>query len=201
MKFKTQQCYKLIKTLLQPENKGRLGFELWPRFADFARFFCVFALKTITGAINSAKKLKCSPAIALEAKTFSHQYWANQHRLLIDAVQQFGFPSVFITISQFEWTFPVPPWIDHLRQETGRGPTELAVPETIHIVHVLEQYIRRYLCGANMNRWKTHVVAKKSDRSISNVVNYFYRFEFQKHGTLHTHILVWLDDMTNLDIR
>ena len=33
---------QLIKTLLQTENEGRLGFELWPRFA---RFFCAFALK------------------------------------------------------------------------------------------------------------------------------------------------------------
>ena len=42
LKFKPQQCYKLIKTLLQTENEGSLGFELWPRFA---RFFCAFALK------------------------------------------------------------------------------------------------------------------------------------------------------------
>ena len=41
LKFKPQQCYKLIKTLLQTENEGRLGFKLWPRFA---RFFCAFAL-------------------------------------------------------------------------------------------------------------------------------------------------------------
>ena len=44
MKFKPQQCYKLIKTLLQTENEGKLRFELWPRFSDFARFFCAFAL-------------------------------------------------------------------------------------------------------------------------------------------------------------
>ena len=44
LKFKPQQCYKLIKTLLQTENEGKLGFELWPRFADFARYFCAFAL-------------------------------------------------------------------------------------------------------------------------------------------------------------
>ena len=48
LKFKPQQCYKLIKTLLQTENQGKLGFELWPRFADFARFFCAFALKSIS---------------------------------------------------------------------------------------------------------------------------------------------------------
>ena len=46
MKFKLQHCYKLIKTLLQTENEGKFGFELWPRFADFARFFCAFALNS-----------------------------------------------------------------------------------------------------------------------------------------------------------
>ena len=45
LKLKPQQCYNLNKTLLQTENEGRLGFELRPRFADFARFFCAFALK------------------------------------------------------------------------------------------------------------------------------------------------------------
>ena len=43
LKFKPQRCYKLIKTLLWTENEGRLGLELWPWFAAFARFFCAFA--------------------------------------------------------------------------------------------------------------------------------------------------------------
>ena len=33
LKFKPQQCYKLIKVLLQTENEDRFGFELWPRFS------------------------------------------------------------------------------------------------------------------------------------------------------------------------
>lgn len=89
-------------------------------------------------SINSAKKAQCSLTTSLEATTFSHQYWANQHHYLINAVRQFGFPSVFITISPFEWTFPFPPWLNNLRNETGKGPTKLAIPETIHIAHVLE---------------------------------------------------------------
>ena len=54
LKFKPQQCYKLIKTLLQTENEGRLGFELWPRFADFARFFCAFALNYYYHGVENA---------------------------------------------------------------------------------------------------------------------------------------------------
>ena len=156
--------------------------------------------KTITGAFNSAKQAQCSPATALEAKTFSHQYWTNQHRYLIDAVRQFGFPSMFITISPFEWTFPFPLWLQHLRNQMGKAPTELAIPKTIHIAHVLEQYIRGYLCGSNTNRWKNHLFAKKSDPSANNVTNYFYRFEFQKRGALHAHVLIWLKDMNDMDV-
>lgn len=157
--------------------------------------------RTITGAINTAKRSNCSRAVALEAKTFSHQYWANQHRLLIDAVRQFGFPSIFITISPFEWTFPFPPWLEQLRRQTARGPTELAIYETLHIAHIIKQYIRGYLCGSNTNKWKQHVFAKKSDPSVSNVTNYFYRFEFQRRGMLHTHILVWLDDINDTQLN
>ena len=116
-------------------------------------------------------------------------------------MRQFGFPSIFITISPFEWTFPFPPWLEQLRTKTGKGPTELATYETIHIAHVIEQCIRGYLFGSNTNKWKNHVFAKKSDPSVSNVINYFYRFEFQKRGTLHTHILVWLDDINETDVN
>ena len=65
---------------------------------------------------------------------------------------------------------------------------------------MLEQYIRGYLCGSNTNRWKNHLLAKKSDPSANNVTNYFYCFEFQKRGTLHAHILIWLDDMNEDDV-
>ena len=67
------------------------------------------------------------------------------------------------------------------------------------IAHVLEQYIRGYLCGSNTNRWKDHLFAK-SDPSANNVTNYFYRFEFQKRGTLHPHILIRLEDMNDVDV-
>ena len=63
--------------------------------------------KTITGAINSSKVSGCSPNRGLQDKLFSATYWQWQHLVLIDAVRQYGFPSFFITISPYEWTFPV----------------------------------------------------------------------------------------------
>ena len=64
--------------------------------------------KTVSGAINTAHYLKCSPARSLDTKTFSATYWDWQHHYVLDAVDQFGLSDVFITISPFKWSFPFP---------------------------------------------------------------------------------------------
>ena len=109
--------------------------------------------KTITGAINS-KFSGCSPNTALQDKCFSAIYWNWQHLYLIDAVRQYGFPSFFITISPYEWTFPWPPFLKQLREQYGKEPTDVPILETLHVSHVLEQLARGYLAGANTNRWR-----------------------------------------------
>ena len=63
MKFKPQQCYNLIKTLLQTENESKLGFELWQRFADFARFFCAFALNSNHQFSNLLNNIDINPDV------------------------------------------------------------------------------------------------------------------------------------------
>ena len=59
----------------------------------------MWIFKTVTGAINSARVLNCSPLRALDTQTFLPDYWQWQHRFLLDAVSQFGFHSLFLTIS------------------------------------------------------------------------------------------------------
>ena len=65
----------------------------------------------------------------------------------------------------------------------------------MHIAHVLEQVARGYLTGGNCNHWRTHVFGNKDHPTTANVHCYFYRFEFQKRGTLHLHMLLWLEDI------
>lgn len=109
--------------------------------------------KTVTGAINTARRQHCSPPIALHQKAFSAGFWQWQHRFLLDTVRQYGLPSLFVTISPYEWAFPFSSWITLLRPVTGRGPMQIPAFETMHIAHVLEQIVRGYLCGSNTNRW------------------------------------------------
>ena len=152
--------------------------------------------KTITGAINSSRASGCSPNAALQHKSFSATYWQWQHLYLLDAVKQYGFPSFFLTISPYKWTFPWPQFLEDIRQEHCLEPTDLPLLETLHVAHVLEQVARGYLTGANSNRWRHHVLNNEEEPAQSNLLTYFYRIEFQSRGTLHLHMLVWVRDLS-----
>jgi len=157
-----------------------------------------YIFKTVCGAVESGKKYKCSPIRSLETKSFTCSYWKWQHLLLKDAVVQFGFPSLFVTISPAEWKFPQSEWLHKRQLLVSSDIKNLPYETTVHILHVLEQYCRGYISGCNSARWKHHVVSDSRSPSNGNVVMFFYRFEFQKRGTPHVHMLLWLKSMKNL---
>ncbi len=167
---------------------------------DFDRWL----YKTVTGAINSARinstlADSATAFYSLQDKPFSTGYW--QHRFLLDVVRQFGLPSLFITISPSEWSFPIPMWLESFAHNTGYGPTRAPFFETMHFVHVLEQIVRGYLCGSNSTNWTNHVFSYNHIRNKKNVTTYFYRFEFQKRGTVHIHLLVWFNNIAYIDYK
>ena len=204
--FRTSLC----ESVLEGQNNrasGKISYmhKVLSPVVDFAINYDIlqyqydrWLFKTITGTVNASKASGCSPNRSLENKSFSKTFWQHQHLFLIDAVHQYGFPSLFITISPYEWTFPFPPFIQEIRNTYGKDTTEVAVLETIHIAHVLEQLVRGYLTGGNSNRWRGHVLSNVNDPASKNVKTFFYRFEFQQRGTLHLHILVWLDDVCSI---
>jgi len=96
----------------------------------------------------------------------------------------------------FEWTFPTAEWLRQARELSGRRPTELPALETLHIVHVLEQTVRGYICGTNTNRWTNHLLNYNNIRNQVDVTNFFFRLEFQRRGTPHVHLLVWLKNVS-----
>ena len=42
---------------------------------------------------------------------------------------------------------------------TSDNIQNLATDITMHLLHIMEQYIRGYLTGVNTNRWQKHVLA------------------------------------------
>ena len=161
--------------------------------------FDKYMFKTITGAINTAKHLHVSPFHSLSSKSFSPAFWEWQHRHLLDVVRQFGLPTLFITFSPSEWTFPAPQWLLNVRDRYNLPPTKTALFETIHFAHVLEQIVKGYMCGTNNEKWTSHLFHYNHLKNRSSVITYFYRFEFQGRGTLHMHLLVWLNNCKYID--
>ncbi len=162
--------------------------------------FDTWLYKTITGAINSAdmnSTLTDSPTafFYLQDKPFSTGYWNWQHQYLVDAVRQFVLASLFITISQSKWSFLLPMWLESFAHNTGYGPTRVPFFETMHFFHILEQIVQGYLCGSNITDWTNHIFSYNHIRNKKNVKTYFYHFEFQKRGTVHIHLLVWLNNI------
>ena len=78
--------------------------------------------------------------------------------------------------------------------------TNLAAFETLHFVNTLEQIVRGYLCGSNESKWKSHLFANTCKTAANNVANYFHCFEFQKRGTVHLHLLIWLKNIKSIDV-
>lgn len=77
----------------------------------------------------------------------------------------------------------------------GRGPTQLAALESLHIVQVLEQVARGYLGSTNSNTWSNQIFNYNRLPGNRNVNTLFYWFEFQQRGTVYLHMLVFLKDM------
>ena len=170
--------------LLSPVHDFSIKFEILQYQYDRWLF------KTITGAVNASKASGCSPNRSLENKSFSKTFRQHQNLYLIDAVRQYGYTSFFITISPYEWTFRFPPFLEEIRSRYFKDVTETPTIETLHIAHVLEQIARGYLTGGNCNRWRINVFTNLQDPTSQNLQTFFYRFEFQKRGTLHLHMLV-----------
>ena len=135
---------------------------------------------TVSGAINAAQIPKCSPACSLDTKTFSATYWQWQYCYILDAVDQFGLPDIFVTLSPFEWSFRFPSWLQEARTKTGNGTTQLAGFETAHIVHVRAQVVRGYLCGSNSKKWSNHIFSYNCNAKQSNIKTYFTGFNSRK---------------------
>ena len=104
---------------------------------------------TVSGAISSSRQFGTSPATSLSTKAFSSDYWKWQHRYLIDAVRQYGYPDVFVTISPYEWSFPYAAWLQNAAELSGKLPTQLASLETLGIAHIFEQTVRVF-CAAQI---------------------------------------------------
>ncbi|CAE7455269.1 Pif1 [Symbiodinium pilosum] len=168
---------------------------------------------TIGGAKNSAR---IGVRQALASKPYSPELRRTYHMALVDLQKQIGWPSLFITIAPYEWSFPYHTWLEDELAKTLSSRLEMPVSETLHLAHVLTQAVKGLLAGANdgLKPDKEHIFA--SADGSGKVFHWVARLEFQDgkrkratfrdaqfyhgRGTIHIHILLWLSRMQDLDL-
>ncbi|CAK8987418.1 unnamed protein product, partial [Durusdinium trenchii] len=145
--------------------------------------------------------------VLIKGHSFSPLYWRSVHWALIDLVRQMGYPKVFWTMSPYEFSMPYHAWLlDELAKDL-RGRLHLAVPESLHVTHVLLQVIRGLLAGKTGVRskdpWKRHLLQALDADGRPHPVQVFLRVEFQDgtrkaptqdyHGSgrPHVHVLIF----------
>ena len=153
---------------------------------------------------------------ALAHKPFSPELWRTYHMGLVDLQKQLGWPSLFLTIAPFEWSFPYHAWLQDELQKNLAQKLHAPVAETLHLAHVLTQAVTGLLTGSNdgFKARGDHVFS--GPQSGGQVKHWVARLEFQDgkrkrgagkdplfyHGSgrPHVHILLWLDDLLAVDI-
>ena len=164
--------------------------------------------------------------VLLKNAKFSPLYWAVRHNALIDCQRQLGYPTLFFTISPYEWSFPQHDYVLDEMAKAYVSRLHLPAAETLHMVTVFKEIVRGALTGWNQRNdnpevqrarldrtWTEHSLSCKDGSGRSTVVTYFGRFEFQdgkrKEGTQkyhgrgspHLHILIWLENIDAIKLE
>lgn len=125
--------------------------------------------------------------VALNSKSFSPEYWKTYHFGLIDLQRQLGYPTLFVTLSPFEWSSPYHVWVEDEMRKTLRSKQHLPGPETLHLAHILTEAIKGLITGTGGKQhkrrpnehWSHHVLGSKDGSGKQTVVTQFSRLEFQ----------------------
>ena len=168
--------------------------------------------------VGSAKQKSSVPLrITLSGRPYSPEYWKRKHAGLLDLQRQLGYPTLFLTIAPYEWSFPYHVWVRDELDKAFRNRLHLPAAETLHAAHVMSQTVTNYICGFTQSHKWTHHVLRNEFNAGNVVVSYFLRIEFQdgkrkRHvrgvprsyhgrGTPHIHALIWLKEVQTSTLR
>ena len=190
---------------------------------DYALFQFVYDLHMwgTLGAKQHVKGGEIPLRVLLKGASFSPLYWRLRHHALIDAQRQLGYPTMFFTMSPYEWSFPYHDWVVDELEKDLRTRLHLPAGETMHLAHALMELAQGWLTGANEHsatqdckNWSQQILKGPDGKKI--VANYCARLEFQngkrkkpKHvygvaeeegggrnwgrGAVHLHLLLWTE--------
>ena len=164
---------------------------------------------------------KAPMRIMMAGESFSPEYWRAHHACLIDMVRQVGWPTLFVTIAPWEWSFPYHVWIMDEMVTMLRSRLHLPAAETLHLAHVLTQCVKGLLAGSTNRHngnddevFHEHIFQDPESKQRCRIT-FFGRIEFQDgkrkryvrgnrpvshtyhgRGTPHLHVLFWLEPLS-----
>ena len=94
-------------SFLAKVHSALIGYNSDDKLLQFVYDLWLFT--TLGGAKNSAG---VGIREALASKPYSPEVWRTYHTALVDLQKQIGWPSLFITIAPYEWSFPYHRWLE-----------------------------------------------------------------------------------------
>ena len=166
----------------------------------------VYDLWMYSGIGGAKNAVKTELRAALAGKSFSPEFWKTKHAALQDLQAQLGTPTLFLTVAPYEWTAPYHRWILDEMSKTARSRTNLPAAESLHLAHILTEAVRGLLVGSYSDSCQDECLLSGCRKAV-----FFARLEFQDgkrqtleqqmrtqfyhgRGTVHVHVLVWLQD-------
>ncbi|CAE7237635.1 UBP23 [Symbiodinium sp. CCMP2456] len=185
----------IIKTTSKPSLRASWERKSTSRCVSYVNDFKLQCLlydvamaKTISTVASLAASKKMAPeSLASEMDMFD-TYWHNQIHKMEDICRlEFerhqcmdkAMPNVFVTIAPAEWTFPL--------QEGLFFADSLSKQQTMlsrHICHVLDVVLHEYLLKPG-----PHL----QGLGLAAIRQWSFRYEFQSRGTVHAHLVLWVD--------
>ena len=160
-------------------------------FALQCLLYDISLARRISSVVNLAKAQKRAPDdLTADMQNFS-AYWDIERAKLEDVCrQQEDMPNLFFTVAPGEWKFPVHQGMLQWRKQQGdKAMTNAQAVMTLHMHHVMVQIIERLMAKSGICGDAT---------GIERVKDYSMRFEFQGRGTVHVHVVAWVDLKTDL---
>ncbi|KAK3914465.1 Vacuolar membrane-associated protein iml1 [Frankliniella fusca] len=119
----------------------------------------------------------------------SKAYWHSRSGELRDMVNQLNMPTIFLTLSAADLH-----WKDLYRLLTGQDDlSHLSEYERHKLLRDNPQIVDEFF-DMRVNAFLKHVLIKNY-----NVIDYWYRIEYQHRGSPHLHGVFWLENAVNCD--
>lgn len=200
-KFKKSKMFRHVTERQKPSIKASWVRKLLSGCKAYEADFELFSLlhdihlaSQLTSLVAVADRQKMAPEDAASSNNGFDTYWLKENEKLEDMCRQMGqFPNLFMTIAPGEWKFDWNRGVHQWRKESGESLSDAQATFAIHMHHVIgsilhEVILKRGDVDLNDPQFKARVAA-----GIGKVHQYSFRWEFQSRGTLHVHIVAWVD--------